>query len=158
MKRTIWLIIVLILSVCGCENFNNQSQAYRPQATASKNYVINAEMTSSVGREMVVLKITSGDAELSRYLMYSGRTGDTIQLNSKQDFSTGYSSDREKLACLLEIQTEMKVYDSNVDITPQELKYDIAKSDIIVCCNFRIKVLETNNEKIRFIVLADDNK
>ena len=158
MKRITWLIIILILSIYGCENFNNQPQTYRPQATADKNYIINTEMTSSVGREMVVLKIMSGDANLRRYLIYSRRTGDTVQLNSKQGFSTGDTSDREKLAHLLEVEKGMEVYDNNVDITPQELKYDISKSDIIVCCNFRIKVLEANNEKIRFIVLADNNK
>ena len=72
------------------------------------------------------------DDSFREALIYTGRAGNTLRLSYRE-----YRKDLARPAFF------------------QELTYDLDRSSHVVFRNYRIEVLEANNEVIRFRVLAD---
>ena len=142
----IFLLFVVLTASCGTMETRNQF---------FKSYAINAEQQANIGSSMLrVENITyvegkrwvgllyskdgwqyfkyATDDSFKEELIYTGRAGNTAH--------ESYREYRKEFA-------RPAFY--------QELRYDLEKSDIIVFRNYKIKVLDANNEYIKFIVLTD---
>jgi hypothetical protein len=78
-----------------------------------------------------VTEYTTSDS-IKQELIYTGRSSNTINVSYRE-----YIQEFARPAFF------------------QELRYDLSQSDIIVFRNYRIQVLEANNEFMRYKVLAD---
>ena len=72
------------------------------------------------------------DDSFMEELIYTGRSGTTVHISYRE-----YKKDFARPAFF------------------QELRYDIAQSNIIVFKQYKIKIIEATNEYIKFIVLTD---
>jgi hypothetical protein len=109
-----------------------------------KDYDLGMEKTVTVGSTM--LSYISGTtnmfdpnllAEGTRdELAYSGKSGNTIKIDYRQYYNNNNGWYIE-------------------DGFPQHLEYDLSISDLITCRNFQIKILSSNNNEIKFIVIKD---
>jgi hypothetical protein len=146
-SQDIFLIIFLIL-IASCATMDTRKQYF-------KSYAINVKQQVNIGSSMLTFEnITfvegkrwvgllyskdgwqyfkyATDDSFKEELIYTGRSGNTAHVSYRE-----YKKEFARPAFY------------------QELRYDLEKSDIIVFRNYRIKVLDANNEFIKFIVLTD---
>jgi hypothetical protein len=85
MKSLIWLIVVLILSICGCEAFNNQPQAYRPPVYTPPKFDLNKDRYKTFSKETLnqILK----NPQKYRGKLYA-LEGDVIQASESENTIT----------------------------------------------------------------------
>jgi hypothetical protein len=147
--RLLILLWISILIFVSCAPELTKQHAER------KNYEINQAAQVSIGAPIIsnqsvftvkekrwvgyafspdgwkVTEYTTSDST-KQELIYTGRSGNTINVSYRE-----YLQDFVRPAFF------------------QELRYDLSQSDIIVFRNYRIQVLEANNEFMRYKVLAD---
>lgn len=146
-SQGIFSIIFLIL-IASCATMDTRKQYF-------KSYAINVEQQRNIGSPMLTFEnITfvegkrwvgllysedgwahfkyATDDSFKEELIYTGRSGNTIHISYRE-----YKKEFARPAFY------------------QELRYDLKESDIIVFRHYRIKVLDANNEFIKFIVLTD---
>lgn len=128
-----FLIAVFAVSISGC-------WAYR----CGKNYSLNTDQERNVGEPMVLMETFlehkrtqerydgPHDGTWRQELIYTGRSGSTIGVTYRE-----YANDFARPAFF------------------QDLKYDLDDSDTIVFRDWRLRVLEANNQHIRFAVMDD---
>jgi len=151
MRKSLCLIFLVVIIV-GCSNRN-----YIRTPMQKLTYTVGQNASMPVGSIMVSREtwlklcweywaglINGGyrprcDEDIDRFkeeLVYAGRAGNILRIAYK----------------------EYKGNESFYMARPaffQEVTYDLGSSDIIVFRNFRIKVLNANNEKIVFTVVDD---
>ncbi len=143
-------IIMLCLTVfAGCSTITHKRKQY------TRNYSINVEKRTAVMSSMVIY-------EHIKYIKASRPTGDMQSTDHWQAIE--YPSDdsfkeeliyRGRSGNIIRLSYREFRRDVTRPDFSQELTYDLSGSDIIIFKRYRIRVLDANNEYIRFIVLKD---
>ena len=122
------LALCAAVAVAGCSSWQ-----------VHKNYKIGVDTQKGVGDPMVSVEtfvVKRGDRVPGRgqqqELIYTGRTGNTISVTYRE-----YVNDFARPAFF------------------QDLHYDLGNSDVVVFRKWRLRVLEANNQFIKFQVLSD---
>jgi len=126
-------IILIFLDGCGTAKTITQ-----------EDYDLGTEKTVTVGSTM--LSYTSAkpqtynsnllDKGTKEELVYTGKSGNTIKI----DYRQYYVSDGEWYI---------------EDGFPLHLEYDLSSGDLITCKYYKIRVLSSDNNEIKFIVIND---
>ena len=134
------LFFVIVFVGCG----------YGHTATRVKSYTIGQTLSSAVGLPMIVSedKITMVPKKINRAmgrkekitnnsswreeLIYTGKSGSVITISYRE-----YSMNMARPAFF------------------QELKYDLDSSSTIVFKNYRLNIIDANNEKIVFVIISE---
>ncbi len=128
-----FLLAVFAVSIGGCWAWK-----------CGQNYSLNTEEQSNVGDPMVMVETYlehkrtqvryagTHEGTWRRELIYTGRSGSTIGVTYRE-----YANDFARPAFF------------------QDLKYDLDDSDTIVFRDWRLRVIEANNQHIRFAVVND---
>ncbi len=109
-----------------------------------KDYDLGTERTVTVGSIMLsyistkskILNSNSLDQGTKEELVYTGKSGNTIKI----DYDQYYIYDEEWYI---------------EDGFPLHLEYDLSSGNLITCKYYKIKVLSSDNNEIKFIVIND---
>jgi len=116
-----------------------------------KSFTINQEQSANVGASMIAAE----DITYEKHwvgVMFSPTGYQTIATEDSFKEELIYTGRSDNI-----INVSYREYKQNFARPAfyQELHYDLGKSNIIVFRNYRIKVLDANNEQITFKVLAN---
>ena len=142
------LFIICTVFVSGCSTMNTSKQYF-------KSYSINAEQQSNIGSSMLTFEnITFIEGKRWVGLLFSKDGWEHFKYATDDSFKeeliyTGCSENTVHIS-----YREYKKEFARPAFF-QELQYDLKKSDIIVFRNYKMKVLDANNEYIKFIVLTE---
>ena len=126
---------VILIFLEGCETSKIITQ---------KNYDLSTEKTAAVGSTMLsyisaksqTFQSNSSDSGTKDELVYTGKSGSTIRI----DFIEYY------------------IYEGDwylEDGYPLHLEYDMASGNIITCKYYKMMILSSDNNEIKFIVISD---
>jgi hypothetical protein len=155
MKRLLWVLVVFLLAGCG---WNESCTKHYT------SYTIGKEKAVPVGAEMVQTgscavkhydptglnkilwdrqpcDVTNDDPLLFKELIYSGRDGNTLHIIYRE-YSIGV--DRDSQGVRLSSFARPSYF--------QSAFYDLSESDTVVFQDWTIKVIDANNQEIRFAV------
>ena len=126
-------IILILLEGCGTSKIVNQ-----------KDYDLGMPKTATVGSTMLSYYMAKSqifnsnllDKGTKQELVYTGKSGNTIKI----DYSQYYIYDGEWYI---------------EDGFPLHLEYDLSSGDLITCKYYRIRILSSDNNEIKFIVIND---
>ncbi len=126
-------IILIFLGGCGTGKIVTQ-----------QDYELGGEKTATVGSTMLLyvsvnsqnLNPDGSDQGTKDEIIYTGKSGNTIKIDYDQYYIY-------KGEWYLE------------DGYPLHLEYDLSLGDLITCKYYRIKVLSSDNNEIKFIVIND---
>ncbi len=149
--RRIFLIASCMILIIGCAYLKSTRKTY------SKSYALNVEEQASIGAPMITV-------EYNTYASAPHKYGLAEEQDHWQSFDYPFFNDTANT----EIYTGISNSDNTIHISykqykkdiksptfSQELTYDLRDADIIVFKNYKIEILHTTSEYIRFRVLSD---
>ena len=157
MKRKAWVLVLLLpIIACGWNNL----------CTKTTSYNLEKEKIATVGSEIVqtgcftarweptgltkylwqrkAYDETHFEQWLDKELLYAGREGDVLHITYREYSNEGgwtTSVNKDSIAKPAFLQ--------------QVFYYDLKKSDVVMFQNWVIKVLDANNERIKFKVVKE---
>ncbi len=138
MKNVILILAGMILVFfegCGSSKIVSQ-QDY--DLGKEKSVTVGSVMLSYSSIEKNKFSLNSLDKGIKEELVYTGKSGNTIKI----DYREYYVQDGDWYMA---------------DGYPLHLEYDLSSSDLITCKYYKIKVLSSDNNEIKFIVINDQD-
>ena len=126
-------IILILLEGCGTSKMVNQKDY---DLGMPKTVTVGSTMLSYYSAKSQIFNSNLLDKGTKQELVYTGKSGNTIKI----DYSQYYIYDGEWYI---------------EDGFPLHLEYDLSSGDLITCKYYRIRILSSDNNEIKFIVIND---
>ena len=126
-------IILIFLEGCGTSKIVNQKDY---DLGMPKTVTVGSTMLSYYSAKSQIFNSNLLDKGTKQELVYTGKSGNTIKI----DYSQYYIYDGEWYI---------------EDGFPLHLEYDLSSGDLITCKYYRIRILSSDNNEIKFIVIND---
>ena len=126
-------IILILLEGCGTSKIVNQKDY---DLGMPKTVTVGSTMLSYYSAKSQIFNSNLLDKGTKQELVYTGKSGNTIKI----DYSQYYIYDGEWYI---------------EDGFPLHLEYDLSSGDLITCKYYRIRILSSDNNEIKFIVIND---